>query len=162
MIVSVTSQTEAGTHLYCPSHRPNGSSHEPLDLPLRTHEETIQQDYEVLSASTENAASKLVTQYGLKGVALLARVPSVSVPSSFHVEIMHMIWINSVPQLVDLWTGRFHEANTKVQSTYDYEVVSYSSELSKGEVVDVVTIRCVVGRIFDRKEWWIVDRTENL
>ncbi|KAG9078655.1 hypothetical protein FRC06_008258, partial [Ceratobasidium sp. 370] len=129
---------------------------------MATHEETIQQGYKVLSASTENAASKLATQYGVKGVALLARVPSVSVPSSFPVEILHMIRINLVPQLVDLWTGKFHEANTKVQSTYDYEVVSYSSELSKGEVVDVAAIQCVVGRIFDRKQWWIVDRTENL
>ncbi|KAG8734076.1 hypothetical protein FRC10_011974 [Ceratobasidium sp. 414] len=54
------------------------------------------------------------------------------------------------------------EAKTKVQSTYDYEVVSYSGELSKGEIVDVATIQCVVGRILDRKEWWIIDCTENL
>ncbi|KAG9090543.1 hypothetical protein FRC06_000997, partial [Ceratobasidium sp. 370] len=55
-----------------------------------------------------------------------------------------------------------YEAKTKVQSTYDYEVVSYSGELSKGEVVDVATIQCVVGRVFDQKEWWIIDRTEDL
>ncbi|KAG8742494.1 hypothetical protein FRC10_001328 [Ceratobasidium sp. 414] len=55
-----------------------------------------------------------------------------------------------------------YEAKTKVQSTYDYEVVSYSGELSKGEIVDVATIQCVVGRVFDRNEWWIIDRTENV
>ncbi|KAG8739002.1 hypothetical protein FRC10_006263 [Ceratobasidium sp. 414] len=55
-----------------------------------------------------------------------------------------------------------HEAKTKVQSIYDYESVSYSGALSKGEVVDMATIQCVVGHVFDWKEWWIIDRTENL
>ncbi|KAG8684157.1 hypothetical protein FRC08_013841 [Ceratobasidium sp. 394] len=54
------------------------------------------------------------------------------------------------------------KAKTKVEATYEYEVVSYSGELSKGEIVDVATIQCVVGRVFDRKEWWIIDRTEEM
>ncbi|KAG8689625.1 hypothetical protein FRC08_010842, partial [Ceratobasidium sp. 394] len=54
------------------------------------------------------------------------------------------------------------EAKTKIESTYEYEVASYSGELSKGETVDVATIQCVVGRVFDRKEWWIIDHTKEM
>ena len=55
-----------------------------------------------------------------------------------------------------------YEAPTDVQSTYDYEVISYGGELSKGEVVDASTIQCVVGRVLDRGSWWIIDRSSQI
>ncbi|KAG8737147.1 hypothetical protein FRC10_008502 [Ceratobasidium sp. 414] len=116
MIASVISQTEAGTHLYCPLHRPNNESYDPLDLPMHTHEDSIRQGCEVLSAPTEHAASRLATQYSVKGVSLLARLPSVRVPNSFPVKTMHVIWINLIPQLIDLWTGKFHGIGTRKEN----------------------------------------------
>jgi hypothetical protein len=97
-----------GVHLYCPLHRPNGDAYNPLDLPLRTHEETLRLGYHVLSAPNETVSSNRATECGIKGVSLLTQLSSVSIPASFPVEIMHMVWINLIPQLVDLWTNNFN------------------------------------------------------
>lgn len=97
-----------GTHLYCPLHRPKAPLFSVLKLPLRTHNQTIQKGLEILQAASENARAKLATDSGVKGVSLLARLPSVSVPGSFPIDIMHMVWINLVPHLVKLWTGEFN------------------------------------------------------
>lgn len=108
-ILAIPGRTaKGGVHLYCPLHRPNGNSIDPLNLPLRTHKETLQHGYNVLNAPTDHAASTRATECGIKGVSLLARLPSIRIPASFPVEVMHMIWINLIPQLVDLWTKEFH------------------------------------------------------
>ena len=39
---------------------------------------------------------------------------------------------------------------------YGYSVVWYEGALGSGEVVDAGTIQCAVGRIADRRRWWIV------
>jgi hypothetical protein len=118
MIQAIPGRTSGnGIHLYCPLHRTNGDSLDPLELPIHTHEETIQLGYEVLCALTENAASTHATECGIKGISLLVRLPSVSIPASFPVEVMHMVWINLMPQLVDLWTENFHDID---DGTEDY------------------------------------------
>ena len=40
--------------------------------------------------------------------------------------------------------------------------VYYYKELGVDEVVDLTTVECVVGRIWDRDEWAIVDRSDNV
>jgi hypothetical protein len=97
-----------GTHLYCPLHRSDGLSYDPLNLPLRTHNNTLKQGYKVLCAPNDTARANLATECGIKGVSLLARLPGISIPDSFPAEIMHMVWINLIPQLVDLWTQKFN------------------------------------------------------
>jgi hypothetical protein len=54
------------------------------------------------------------------------------------------------------------EAPTVREETYQYGVVWYEGDLSTGEVVDANTIQCVVGRVKDRKRWWIIDRSSEL
>lgn len=109
MIMATPGKTSGGgVHLYCPLHRSEGESYNPLDLPLRTHNETLRQGYHVLRAPNETVAGTRATDCGVKGVSLLARLPSVSIPAAAPVEIMHMIWINLIPQLVDLWTNNFN------------------------------------------------------
>ncbi|KEP49798.1 transposase family Tnp2 protein [Rhizoctonia solani 123E] len=97
-----------GTHLYCPLHRTSAPFFDPFNLPLRTHEDSIQKGFQVLEASSSNAQSKLATATGIKGVSALARLPSISIPSSFPIDVMHMIFINLIPQMVDLWTNSFN------------------------------------------------------
>ncbi|KAF8596671.1 hypothetical protein BDV93DRAFT_454522 [Ceratobasidium sp. AG-I] len=101
--------TAKGTHLYFPLSRPDTPPFKPLDLPLRTHAETLKQGYDVLRAPNDHARSTMATGYGVKGVSSLARLPSVEVPWSFPTDVMHMVWINLIPQLADLWTGKFHD-----------------------------------------------------
>ncbi|KAF8688032.1 Transposase family tnp2, partial [Rhizoctonia solani] len=108
MIQSVGGPTaNNGTHLYCPLHRHNGNSFNPLNLPLRTHDESIAQGYHVLEAPHDTSRANRATECGIKGVTLLARLSSIRIPDSFPVEVMHMIWINLVPQLMDLWQEKF-------------------------------------------------------
>ncbi|KAG8718555.1 hypothetical protein FRC09_012480 [Ceratobasidium sp. 395] len=98
-----------GTHLYCPLHRHNGPSVDPWNLPLRTHNGTIEASAEVLHTPNAKACRNLAIKSGVKGVLFLARLPSIEIPRCFPTEIMHMIWINLVPQLVNLWIGKFNK-----------------------------------------------------
>jgi hypothetical protein len=50
-----------------------------------------------------------------------------------------------------------HEVKATVRNgTY------YFKEFGAEEVVDLDTLQCVVGRVKDRGEWAIVDRSENV
>ena len=40
--------------------------------------------------------------------------------------------------------------------------IYYYKELGVDEVVDLTTVQCVVGRIWDREEWAIIDRSDNV
>ncbi|KAL5635302.1 hypothetical protein ACGC1H_004176 [Rhizoctonia solani] len=121
-----------GTHLYCPLHRDNAPFFDPLNLPLRTHENSIQKGLEALGAPSKNAQSKLATASGVKGVSALARLPSISIPSSFPIDIMHMIFINLIPQLVDLWTGSFNDMDDG-KEVYTFDTALFKS---LGEIIE--------------------------
>ena len=117
MILAIQAPTAGGgSHLYCPLHRSEGLSFDPLNLPIRTHAETLRQGYEVLQAPNDTARSNLATDCGVKGVSLLARLSSMSIPASFPVEIMHMVWINLIPQLAELWTRQFNGLDDGIES----------------------------------------------
>jgi hypothetical protein len=117
MIGSVSGATSGGgSHRYCPLHQPNGFRQDPLNLPLRTHEECLRLGLEVLQAPNDTARSNLATQSGIKGVSLLARLHSISIPASFPVDLMHMIWQNCIPQLIDLWAGDFNNLDDGLES----------------------------------------------
>ena len=109
LILAIQGATaKGGKHLYCPLHRYEAPFFQALNLPLRTHAATLKAGLEALQAPSENARTTLATESGVKGVSLLARLPSVSIPASFPIDIVHMVWINLIPQLVKLWTGEFN------------------------------------------------------
>ncbi|KAB5588019.1 Transposase family Tnp2 protein [Ceratobasidium theobromae] len=99
-----------GTHLYCPLHHTGDPQVDPnpFHLPLQTHEEYMRKGEEVLKTPSDTARARLATKSGIKGISVLSRVPSVSIPGSFPIDIMHMVWINLIPQLAQLWTGNFN------------------------------------------------------
>lgn len=108
LIMAIQGATSGGgTHLYCPLHRHGSDSLNPLDLPLRTHQETLQAGAEVLRAPNDTARANLAKESGVKGVLLFAHLPSIDIPRSFPAEVMHMVWINLIPHLASLWTGGF-------------------------------------------------------
>ncbi|KAF8741328.1 Transposase family tnp2, partial [Rhizoctonia solani] len=104
-----------GLHRYCPLHQPNGFRMDPLNLPLREHDICIRAGLKVLKAKNEAERKQLATESGIKGVTLFARVPSISIPRSFPVDLMHMIWQNLIPQLVELWTGDFNDLDNGLE-----------------------------------------------
>lgn len=76
-------------------------------LPLRDHHMFMVQGREVQSADSTSSADKLAKKYGIKGVPLLSHLPSLSFPTSFPYDFMHLIWENLIKNLVLLWTGEF-------------------------------------------------------
>jgi hypothetical protein len=48
-----------------------------------------------------------------------------------------------------------------VKATLTDNIYRYK-EFGTNEVVDLTTVQCVVGRIWDRDEWCIVDRSDNM
>lgn len=88
-------------------------------LPLRTHDQFLAQATEVQSSSTAAESERLSKQYGIKGVPMLSALPSLSFPTSFPYDFMHLIWENVVKNLMQLWTGEYKSLDT---GTEDYEL----------------------------------------
>ncbi|KAF8692328.1 Transposase family tnp2, partial [Rhizoctonia solani] len=97
-----------GTHLYCPLHRLDNTGLDPHNLPLQTHQQCLDEGYSVLQAPSDTAHAELATKCGIKGVTLLAQLLSVWIPDLFPVKAMHLLLINLIPQLADLWRKRFN------------------------------------------------------
>lgn len=117
LIPTVAAATSGGgTHRYCPLQQPDGFRTSPLELPLRTHENCLEVGLQVLQAPNNTARENLASKSGIKGVTLLAQLHSVTVPASFPVDLMHMIWLNLIPQLVELWTGCFNNLDDGAES----------------------------------------------
>lgn len=77
------------------------------DLPMRTHEEILAQGAEVEAADTAAKSDRLATEYGVKGIPGLSYLDSLSFPTSFPYDFMHLIWENLIKNLVLHWTGEF-------------------------------------------------------
>ena len=54
---------------------------------------------------------RLAKEHGIKGIPVLSSISSISFPSSFPFNFMHLIWIweNSIPKLIEFWTGEFKD-----------------------------------------------------
>jgi hypothetical protein len=106
----------AGTAHYVPldrSRHPDvvGSNkvkkYDPLKLPLRTHDQFMDQAHEVQFAATATAEESLAKQYGVKGIPILSCLSSLFFPLSFPYDFMHLIYENVIKNLVLLWTGTY-------------------------------------------------------
>jgi hypothetical protein len=84
-------------------------SYDPSALPLRDHASFLEQAEIVQSASTRTDFDRLSTKFGIKGVPLLSALSSLSFPTSFPYDFMHLIWANLIPNLILLWTGKFKD-----------------------------------------------------
>jgi hypothetical protein len=117
LIPTVAGATSGGgSHRYCPLQQPNGFQTNPMELPLHTHRDCVDIGLSVLKAPTDSARNRLATDSGIKGVTLLVCVPSISIPGSFPVDLMHMIWQNLIPQLIELWTGEFNNLDNGLEN----------------------------------------------
>lgn len=81
--------------------------YDPLALPLRTHEEFISQANEVETRHVQAEANRLAKLYGIKGRPILSALASLAFPTSVPFDFMHLLWENTLPNLVQLWTGEF-------------------------------------------------------
>jgi len=81
----------------------------PSNLPIRTHEELMDQARDIEMAPNNAARERLAKEHGIKGIPLLGSVSSISFPSSFPFDFMHLIWENLIPNLINFWTGSFKD-----------------------------------------------------
>ena len=58
-------------------------------------------------APNNKVRKKLGKKYGIKGVPILSCISSITFPSSFPFDFMHLIWENLIPNLIEFWTGTF-------------------------------------------------------
>lgn len=84
-------------------------SYNPSTLPLRNHASFLEQAEIVQSASTNKDFDTFSTKFGIKGVPLLSALSSLSFPTSFPYDFMHLIWANLIPNLIRFWTGKFKD-----------------------------------------------------
>jgi hypothetical protein len=87
----------------------NPQQYNASDLPTRTHEEFLEQARAVEMAHNNSTHEQLAKQYGIKGVPVLSCISSLSFPSSFPFDFMHLIWENLIPNLILFWTGEFKD-----------------------------------------------------
>ena len=87
-------------------------SYDPKELPMRTHEEFMQNAESVITAPTRSEEEKLAKGYGIKGKTILAMLDSLSFPKSFPYDFMHLIYENLLKNLVLLWTNEFKGLDT--------------------------------------------------
>lgn len=113
-------------HVYCPLKPPNHNSsprrkdndeeilddidpdvhypeYDPRNLPLRTHQEFIQQALQI----TEEINPDLATLWGINHLSILAEIPTLDFPRSFVIDIMHLLYEGLSRIMVSHWSGDF-------------------------------------------------------
>ena len=60
----------------------------------------------------------LAKQYGIKGIPVLSSISSLSFPTSFLFNFMHLIWKNLIPNLILFWTGKFKDLDHQNKSYF--------------------------------------------
>ena len=98
----------SGSVYYVPLARFNGeASYNAEDLKKRTHKRFLDQAEEVIMAQTNAEEDRLSMMYGIKGVPLLSLIGTLTLPLSFPLDFMHLIFENLIPNLVAHYTGNF-------------------------------------------------------
>ncbi|KAJ9092704.1 hypothetical protein QFC20_007305 [Naganishia adeliensis] len=75
------------------------------NLPYREHREIMQQAYDIETAPKPGIKKKLGMNTGINGQALISVVGSIRFPSSFPLDIMHVLYENLMKELLSLWEG---------------------------------------------------------
>ena len=73
----------------------------------------MQQARDVEMAPDNATRDWLAKKYGIKGTPILSSISSISFPSSFPFDFMHLIWENLIPNLIEFWTGAFQGVDHK-------------------------------------------------
>jgi hypothetical protein len=105
-----TSTGPISTTLYTPlsrtwvkdrNYRPR--QYEPDNLPRRTHVEHLQQALDIEAARTDADEEVQQRNTGVNGLSPLARLGSLSFPTTFPHDFMHIMFENVLPSLFNLW-----------------------------------------------------------
>ncbi|KAK2463507.1 hypothetical protein APHAL10511_004258 [Amanita phalloides] len=98
---------------YVPLNRANcnepftPSCYEPSDLPIHTHNNFINEACCIQFSPNSTTAEDHTKTYGIKGIPVLSVLSSLTFPSSFPYDFMHLVWENLIPNLISLWMDKF-------------------------------------------------------
>ncbi|KAF7334087.1 hypothetical protein MVEN_02314400 [Mycena venus] len=106
-ITGIRDMSGGGKTHYVPLHRVDRDDYDPLDLPLRTHDDFINEAIYVSTADSDAEAKRRSRATGINGLPVLANLSSLSFPDSFGHDLMHLIPENVVKNLITLWTDDF-------------------------------------------------------
>jgi hypothetical protein len=112
----------------------NPREYDPSDLPIRNHKELLEQANKVEMAHDYATHEQLAKEHGIKGTPVLSCVSSISFPSSFPFDFMHLIWENLIPNLILFWTDEFKDL--------DHHGKDYVIEPKIWEAVGAATAAC--------------------
>jgi hypothetical protein len=87
--------------------KPKPAIYDAAHLPLRTHKNFLSEARQVQLAAGPTKRKDLAQQFGIKGVAIMSCLSSMSFPDSFPFGFMHLLFENVIPGLVDLWTHQY-------------------------------------------------------
>ena len=104
------------------------------NLPIRTHEEIMNQARDIEMAPNNATRERLAKEHGIKGIPVLSSISSISFPSSFPFDFMHLIWENLIPNLIEFWTG--------VYKDLDHQDEGYFIEPHIWNEIGVATAAC--------------------
>jgi hypothetical protein len=108
--------------------------YDPSNLPICTHDRLLKQASKVEMASTTTKHDECAKKYSIKGVPVLSCISSISFPSSFPFDFMHLIWENLIPNLIEFWTATFKDL--------DHASKDYIIEKRVWEEVGAATAAC--------------------
>jgi hypothetical protein len=69
----------------------------------------MNQAHDIEMAPNKATHERLAKEHGIKGIPMLSSISSISFPSSFPFDFMHLIWENLIPNLIEFWTGEFKD-----------------------------------------------------
>ncbi|KDN34874.1 hypothetical protein RSAG8_12061, partial [Rhizoctonia solani AG-8 WAC10335] len=90
------------------------------DLPMRTHEGFLAHAAELDAARTKTARDKLSRHYGINARPVFSFLKSFDLASCAPYDIMHLLFENTVPNMLLHWTGKFKGLD---QGTGNYELL---------------------------------------
>jgi Transposase family tnp2 len=76
-------------------------------LPYHSHKEIHAQGKHINTTLVKVRCEALAKEYGVKGCSILFKLSSLTFPTCFPYDFMHLIWENVVKNLILLWTGNF-------------------------------------------------------
>ncbi|CAI2198272.1 2876_t:CDS:2, partial [Funneliformis geosporum] len=92
-------------------------NYDPENLSLRTHEGYIQ-DVIAIEVVNKSLRKREIQKRGVNGRSILFELKSIKFPTSFPVDIMHGLFENIAPAMLQHWTGTFFKENQ--DNNYDY------------------------------------------
>ena len=93
-------QQQTMVPLHCDQFPDSDGSYDLFALPLQDPKSFLEQAERVQSAPTGVESERLATELGIKGLPLLSTLCSLSFPTLFPYDFMHLIWANLILNLI--------------------------------------------------------------